>query len=153
MCVYDNHLPQVAHNGGISPGMLSIQTHCAILKYDQVKGLVKPSGGEKKLHLAFHLHMQHSLQIWVYVPTLRQITSLQLLDGNLVISWPVVAFSMKQRFSIAVKGLHRVIRLVTLLCVVQRDKESSLLHCVQRLLVLPPAEKLSTGLRPRDSAW
>lgn len=59
---------------------------------------------------------------------------------------------MKQRFSIAVQGAHRVIRLITLLCVVQCDEEGSLLHCVQGLLVLSPTEKLSAGLGPRHSA-
>lgn len=90
-----------------------------------------------------------TLQTWVSITTLGQKKS--LLAENLMISQPVIAFSMKQRFSISVQGLHRVIRLITLLCVVQRDKESSSLHCVQRLPVLPCAEKLSACLCPWDS--
>lgn len=156
---WDNHLPQVAHNRGISPGMLSIQTHCAILKHDQVKRLVKPSRGKKNLHLAFYLCIQHSLHTWSLIPKIRTKTAHEFFhlhwiwtDEYLMTSWPVIAFSMKQRFSIVVQGAHRVIRLITLLCVIQCDKESSLLHCIQRLLVLPPTEELSAGLCPRHSA-
>lgn len=100
--------------------------------------------------------MQHTVfrlltNIWTKNPPSLEFLQLQP-KLNLEISQPVVAFSMKQRLSVAVQGLHRVIRLIALLCVVQCDEESSLLHSIQRLLVLPPVKELSTGLRPRHSA-
>lgn len=36
------HLPQMTNDWSIGPGVLSIQTHGAILKNDQVKGFIKP---------------------------------------------------------------------------------------------------------------
>lgn len=58
---------------------------------------------------------------------------------------------MEQRFSVTVQGLHRVFWIIALLCVIQCNKESSLLNSIQRLLVLAVSEVGITGTGPRHS--
>lgn len=64
---------------------------------------------------------------------------------------PVITLPMEQRLSVTVQGLHRVFRIIALLCVIQCNKESSLLHSIQRFLVLAVSEVGITGTCPRHS--
>lgn len=49
---------------------------------------------------------------------------------------------MEERFSIVMQRLYRVIGIITLFGVIQSHKESSLLHGIQSLLILPSTEEL-----------
>lgn len=53
------YLPQVTNNRGICPGMLSVQSHCAILENYQVEGFIKPPDNkESENEIQFMVHKQ-----------------------------------------------------------------------------------------------
>lgn len=74
-----------------------------------------------------------------------------LLTHAMISSSPVITLPMEQRFSVTVQGLHRICWIIALLHVIQCNKESGLLHSIQRLLVLAVSEVGITGTRPRHS--
>lgn len=74
-----------------------------------------------------------------------------LLTHAKIPSSPVITFPVEQGFSIAVQGLYRIVRIIALLCIVQCNKESGLLHSIQRMFVLTVSQVGITGTRPRHS--
>ncbi len=42
------HLPQMANDGRIGPGVLCIQSHSAALEHNQIERLIKPPGDKIK---------------------------------------------------------------------------------------------------------
>lgn len=45
------HLPQVANDGGVGPGVLRVQAHLPVLENDEGEGLVKPPTGRESTSL------------------------------------------------------------------------------------------------------
>lgn len=131
--------------------MFCIKAHSSILEHNEVYGLVKPP--KEKMTIKMYIHyikatQRYSSGSWRLTKTGRRWS---LLTHAMVFFSPVITLPVEQRFSVTIQGLHRVFRIIALLCVIQCNKESSLLHSIQRLLVLAVSEVGITGTCPRHS--
>lgn len=134
---WTSHLPQVTDDGRVCPGMLSVQSHRAVLENNQVEGLIEPPV-MKKAEVAGR--------------SVCGSRATNAVGSRGVTVIPVVAFAVKEALGVAVQRLDGVLGVIALLRVVQGHEEGRFLNGVQGHLVLSAGEVGVASVGPRGSA-